>query len=211
MRSTRQRILDFITFPLRAVTLFYTDKWGLSSLATERFDYVTHDVLGYCLDIGCGPKNTFINKFLNQNGIGIDVFKYEGLLDENIVIDMTHLPYQNETFKTVTFIANINHVPKDQRDLELSEAFRVLQPGGNIIVTMGNPLAELTIHKIVAIFDRIFKTHQDVDSERGMVEGEEYFLRESEIIFRLTLAGFRSIKKKNLHYPVGFKPFVYRL
>jgi ubiquinone/menaquinone biosynthesis C-methylase UbiE len=59
---------------------------------------------------------------------------------------MTHLPFKDETFQSVTFPANINHVPRNQRDQELSEAYRVLKPFGNIIITMGNPIAETVVH-----------------------------------------------------------------
>ena len=195
MRSRKQKVFDFITFPLRAVTLFYTDKWGLSCQATERYDYVSQEVRGYCLDVGCGPNNRFVKEFLKNNGIGIDVFKYEGLVDENIIKDMTHLPYDSNTFDSVTFLANINHIPKNQRDSELSEAYRVLKPSGNIIITMGNPLAETVVHKVIALHDRIFKSKQDVDAERGMEEGEEFFLTDTEIKNRLIKAGFFNIRK----------------
>ncbi len=196
MRSKKQQIIDFVTFPLRAVTLFYDDKWGLSCQATERYDYASREVRGYCLDLGCGPHNRFIKSFCNNNGIGIDVYKYEGLADENIQKDMTKLPFRGETFQTVTFLANINHIPKNQRDQELSEAYRVLKHGGNVVITMGNPFAETVVHKVIALHDRLFHTSQDVDSERGMEEGEEYFLRDSEILGRLKKAGFTDIKKR---------------
>ena len=114
----------------------------------------------------------------------------KGFTDENIVLDMTQIPCDNEIFDSVTFLAYINHIPKDKRDNELAEVYRVLKPKGNIIVTMGNPFAEVVVHSVVSIYDRIFKTHQDVDSERGMVEGEEYYLSDSEIRDRLNKAGF---------------------
>jgi len=204
MRSKKQQIVDFITFPLRAMSLFYEDKWGLSSQATERYDYVLHEVRGYCLDVGCGPHNRFIKEFCNNQGIGIDVYKYDGLTDENIIIDMTHLPYSDDTFDTATFIANINHIPENQRDDELKEAYRVLKRPGNIVVTMGNPIAEILVHKVVALHDRVFNTKQDVDSERGMVEGEEYFLTDLEIKNRLTSAGFSDVEKKFFLTQWGF-------
>jgi hypothetical protein len=53
-RDLKQKIADFATFPLRAISLFESDCWGLSSLLSERFDYVADEVIGYCLDIGCG-------------------------------------------------------------------------------------------------------------------------------------------------------------
>lgn len=206
-------MLDLLSFPLRAVTLFHEDKWGLSCLASERFDYVAREVQGYCLDIGCGYHNRFITEWLGGNGRGIDVFQYQGLTTDQIVEDMTHLPFRNNAFDSVTFIANINHVPRSLRDLELAEAFRCLRPGGNIVVTMGNPAAEIAVHKVVAIYDRFFGTHVDMDTERGMGEEEAYYLLDSEISFRLTKAGFRALTKKYFwtqwclnHLWVGYKP-----
>jgi len=192
-----QKILDFITFPLRAVSLFYEDKWGLSCLATERYEYVAEDVSGYCLDVGCGRYNRFINEFMHGQGKGIDVYQYEGLSEENVVAELSRFPYPDATFDSVTFIANINHIPRPQRDVELSEAFRVLVPGGNIIVTMGNPAAEIMAHLAIALYDRIFKTKHDVDTERGMEEEEEYFLTDAEIMERLQRAGFKRLRRKN--------------
>ena len=55
-RSLLRRLADFLTFPLRAMTLFEKDKWGLSSLASDRFRYVAREVRGYCLDVGCGRR-----------------------------------------------------------------------------------------------------------------------------------------------------------
>jgi SAM-dependent methyltransferase len=195
-RNNWQKFKDFITFPVRAVSLFDDNHFGLSSLRTERFDYVAREVRGFCLDVGCGRNNRFIRETLAGNGKGIDVFAYEGLEKENIVKDITHFPFNDESFDSVTFVANLNHVPAPKRDLELAEACRCLRPGGNIIVTMGNPLAELLVHRLVAIYDRLFKTNIDVDTERGMEEEEEYYLTDAEIHTRLERAGFRRVRKK---------------
>lgn len=176
--------------------LFHEDKFGLSSLATERFDYVANEVKGYCLDIGCGRNNRFVKEFLHGNGRGIDVFPYEGLTEQEVIEDITSFPFPESTFDTVTFIANINHVPKQDRDIELREAFRVLKPKGNIVVTMGSALAEVLVHKLVWIYDKLFKTNYDMDSERGMGEDEEYYLTDHEIAERLMRAGFRRAQRK---------------
>lgn len=195
-RNLRQKFLDFVTFPIRAFVLFHKDRWGLSSLSTERFDFVSGEVEGFCLDVGCGYHNRFVKEFLDGNGVGVDVYKYEGLDDDNIVEDMTKLPFDNESFDTATFIANINHIPEQDRDAELDEAYRCLKPGGKIIVTMGNPIAEILVHKVVWLSDRLLGTNVDMDSERGMEEQETYSLSDREIIERLTRAGFDSIRKK---------------
>lgn len=195
-RTNIQKIKDFIFFPLRALTLHDLDRWGLTSLASERFDYVAKEARGHCLDVGCGKYNRFVKQYLGGNGKGIDIFSYEGLTEENIVKDMTHLPFSDNFFDSISFIANLNHVPKSCRDKELQEAYRVLKPGGNIIVTMGNPLAEVLVHRVVHWHDKFFGTNYDTDSERGMEDEEEYYLTNSEIMDRLLRAGFRNITKK---------------
>ena len=196
-RSALQLAKDFCAFPLRAVAVFYEDRWGLSSLATERFDYVAGRVRGRCLDVGCGAHNRFVTAFLGGNGCGVDVYPWEGLSETQVVRDLTHFPFPDGSFDTVTFIANINHVPKGLRDAELAEAARVLKSGGNIIVTMGNPVAEILVHKLVALYDALLGTRVDVDGERGMEEDEEYYLLDGEIIARLKKAGFVNCRRKH--------------
>jgi SAM-dependent methyltransferase len=196
LRNKLRQVTDFLTFPIRAITLFENDLWGLSSLASERYDYVAREVGGYCLDVGCGPNNKFINSYLNGHGIGIDVYPYEGLTADNLIDDINHFPFPDLYFDTVTFIANLNHVPKSQRDIELSEAYRCLKHAGNIVVTMGNPVAEILVHKLVYGYDRFLGTKYDRDSERGMHPEEEYFLTDTEIRQRLVQAGFKEIVKK---------------
>jgi SAM-dependent methyltransferase len=196
MRSRRQLATDFLTFPLRAVLPVQETKWGMTARPAERFEYVARETQGRVLDIGCGRHNAFINRYADGNGVGIDVFQYDGLTDDQVVEDMTKLPFDDASFDTVTFIANLNHVPRGDRDEELAEAFRVLSPGGRIVVTMGNPVAEVTIHKLVELYDRLFKTNLDMDNERGMHEDEEFFLRDAEIIEHLAVAGFRNVRKR---------------
>ena len=195
VRSRGQLAKDFATFPLRAVLPVQRTKWGLTSRPAERFEYVAREVHGRVLDIGCGRHNTFVKEFAPGDSVGIDVFRYEGLSDEHVVEDMTNLPFDDASFDSVTFIANLNHVPRNDRDAELREAFRVLRPGGRIVVTMGNPVAEVAIHKLVELYDRVFGTKLDMDNERGMHEDEDLFLREAEIVERLAAAGFRDVRK----------------
>lgn len=212
-RSRGQKILDFVSFPLRAVTLFHEDRWGLSCLASERFDYVAREVRGHCLDVGCGRHNRFLQEYCGGDGRGIDVFAYEGLAAENIVPDLTHLPFADAAFESVTFIANLNHCPEPDRDEELRESWRVLKPGGNIILTMGHPVAEILVHKLVWAYDKVLKTNYDMDNERGMHEDEDFYLLDGEIRDRLRRAGFERIGKRRFltqwglnHLFVGWKP-----
>lgn len=195
-RTTVQKTADFVTFPVRALTLFERDKLGFSSLASERFDYAAREVSGHCLDVGCGRHNRFVTEYLNGNGRGIDLFPYQGLTQEHLVEDLSHFPFEDESFDSVTFIANLNHCPRSKRDAELAEAYRVLKPGGNIVITMGNPIAEVLVHLVVRLYDKLLGTSFDMDNERGMDEEEEYFLMDSEIRSRLRRAGFKKVTKK---------------
>lgn len=196
-RTIIDELVDFITFPIRALTLFENDKLGLSSLQSERYYYVAKEVVGNnCLDIGCGRYNRFVKEFIEGNGIGVDVYKYEGLSSKNLVKDMSNLKFANDTFGTVTLIACINHIPEDDRILELKEFYRVLSVGGKIIVTMGNPIAEVLVHKLVWLYDKLLKTNFDADNIRGMKVGEKYYLTDSEIKKLLKDVGFKNVKKK---------------
>jgi SAM-dependent methyltransferase len=195
-RTGLQKIFDFISFPVRAFTLFHYDRFSLSSLATERFDYVAREVTGRCLDVGCGYHNRFIREFCGGHGSGIDCFPYKGLTQDQIQPDLSRFPFADESFDSATFIANINHVPKADRITELKEAWRCLKPGGRIILTMGNPIAEILVHKLVWLYDRYLKTSVDMDTERGMREDESYFLAYTQIKGLLGTTGFRFLKHK---------------
>jgi SAM-dependent methyltransferase len=212
-RTRRQKALDTITFPVRAVTTFQQDRWGLTCLRNERFHYVAEHVQGRTLDMGCGRHNLFIREFLGGNGVGVDVFQYEGLSEAILLEDPSRFPFAEGEFDSVTFIASLNHVPEPLRDPELSEAFRVLRPGGNVIVTMGHPVAEVAVHKLVHVYDRLFGTNLDMDSERGMEEEESYYLSDVEIAGRLGRAGFGEVTKRRFrtqwglnHLVIGWKP-----
>jgi SAM-dependent methyltransferase len=194
-RSKLQKIQDFITFPFRAFFVLQYDKWKLPCLKTERFDYVSREVKGYCLDVGCCRYNEFIRDYCDNNGKGIDVYPYAGLSEENIVKKLTKFPFENETFDSVTFIANINHIPPYERDIEITEAYRCLKYGGNIIIQTANPLASILAHKVSDCYDFIFGT-LNADSERGMHKDETLFVTEKEVMERLKKAGFKDLKKK---------------
>lgn len=98
------------------------------------------------------------------------------------------------------------------RDIELREAYRCLRPGGNVIVTMGNPLAEVLVHRVVWLHEKLLGEGHDMDGERGMKEGEAEYIGNTEIMERVARAGFRAIERKRFltqwglnHLFVGWK------
>ncbi|MBI5044737.1 MAG: hypothetical protein HZC02_02320 [Candidatus Levybacteria bacterium] len=195
-RSFFHSILDFLFFPIRALTLFDKDFFIFCSLRSERYFYVSKEVVGRCLDVGCGNDNLFIKKFRRGNGKGIDVFHYKGLSKEQVFQSLTVFPFSSGEFSTVTFIATINHIPKKERLLEIKESYRCLSNKGKIIITMGNPIAEIAVHKLVHFYDKYFHTSFDVDGERGMHHDESYYLTDKEITTLLKKGGFKNIRKK---------------
>jgi SAM-dependent methyltransferase len=203
-RSNISKSIDFFSFPIRAITLFEKDFYCLSSLQSERYDYVAREVVGKCLDIGCGRYNRFINEYLGGKGVGIDVFLYEGLNKKQIIKDMTHLPYKPGVFDTVTLIANINHIPESIRYKELKEITRVLKKNGRLIVTMGNPISETIVHRVVLFYEKFFNYKIDVDSQRGMEHDEAYYLSDEEIKRLLALSGFKIEKRITFWTQWGF-------
>lgn len=199
-RSGIKKALDTITFPIRAPIAFGRTEYrlfGLSSFSDERYDYVSKETKGYCLDVGCA-NNRFIREYLNGNGIGIDLYPYEGL-DKNYVLkDMSKFPFNNDEFDSVTFIANINHVPRDIRDKELGEAYRCLKTGGNIIITNGNPIAEVMVHKMgFFYYDVVYRLLYNRKASDGYEEkDDELYLTDLEICSRLKNIGFKNIRTK---------------
>jgi ubiquinone/menaquinone biosynthesis C-methylase UbiE len=204
---------DFLTFPIRALLLYSGDRLGLSAISSERYDYVAREVRGYCLDVGCGRYNRFVTQYLGGEGVGVDVYPYAGLGAEQLLKDRTKFPFPAERFDSVTFIATINHIAESHRDAELREAFRVLRPGGNVIITMGTPVAMVLVHRLLHFYDRVLGTSLDIDGERGMEAEEAYYLADEEIRERLERAGFGLITKKRFltqwglnHLLIGWKP-----
>jgi len=212
-RSRAQQWKDAVTFPMRAFVMFGGDRWGLSALFTERYEFAAAEVQGHCLDVGCGPHDRFVRQFLGGRGAGIDVFPYAGLTAGQLMRDPRHFPFADGTFDTVTFNACFNHIPKSLRDVEVAEAARCLRPGGNIVITMGNPAAELAVHGVLWLYDRVLGTKYDLDHQRGMHAEESYYVRDSEIAGCLTRNQFVGLRKKHFwtqwglnHLFVAWKP-----
>jgi ubiquinone/menaquinone biosynthesis C-methylase UbiE len=136
-------------------------------------------VRGRLLDIGCG-SNELLRR--HGNGVGCDVYQWGGV--DIVVEDSSNLPFDDASFDTVTIIAALNHIPN--RESVLTEAHRVLQPGGRLIVTMIPPTISMIWHKVRAPWDAD-------QHERGMVEGELYGLHPAEVRKLMRNAGFRVI------------------
>jgi len=134
-KSVLQSIWDFIGIPFRFVLL--DQKWlpylGWTTLEEERINQVLPYIEGKLLDIGAG-NNTLAKEY--GSGIGVDIFDWGG--GAIVVKDTSKLPYPDESFDTITFIACLNHIPN--RAEVLKEAHRLLKPSGKLIITMIDPI-----------------------------------------------------------------------
>ena len=188
-KSILQQIKDFVMAPLRLTLLpnEWCIKLGLTSLEEERIYMVLPYIRGKLLDIGAW-RNTLVKKY--GNGVGIDVYDWGG--GAVVVENSSELPFSDEEFDTVTFLASLNHIP--YREVVLREAHRLLKEDGLLLITMINPILGYIGH-------RIFWWYSE-EKERGMEPGEVYGLMSSEIRKLCREAGF---------IPTGHRRFVYGL
>lgn len=192
--SPLEIMANYATFSLRALFLETEGKWGLSSLREERMRAVFRFCRGRVLDVGCGPNNRFIREFIgDENGVGVDCFAYEGV--ENVVPDLTHLPFADESFDTITLIAVGGHIPRSQRVAEFAELSRVLKIGGHLVMTEGEPITQYLVHQWVFWMHQQRGT-QDMDSERGMEADEEFCMPRAELVGYLNTPPLKFKRRK---------------
>lgn len=144
-------------------------------------------VRGYLLDMGCGTNQ--LTKHYG-NGVGVDIYQWGNV--DLIVKDSAHLPFENDAFDTVTCLAALNHIPN--REAALAEMYRVLKPGGKVILTMIPPKTSRIWH--------FLRSPWDADQhERGMQHGEVFGLTRAQIRKLLLEVGFKDLKM----YPFMFR------
>jgi SAM-dependent methyltransferase len=178
-RSAAGNLADNLMFPVRALFMGPKGYFGLSSLREERMRMVAKYCQGRVLDVGCGPGNLFINQFIGSDrGTGIDFYPYTGI--GMLVDDPLNLPFEDGVFDTVTLIAVGGHIPREKRAAEFQELARVLIRGGRLLMTEGEPVTQHLVHAWYRFYLGL-QGKQDVDSERGMEDGEEYCMPRQEI------------------------------
>jgi SAM-dependent methyltransferase len=189
-KSVQQLIWDFIGAPLRMTVLppHVSRRLGFTSLEDERLGIVLPHIKGKLLDIGAG-RNMLVQRYPGE-GIGVDVTDFgAGCL---IVKDTARLPFENESFDTVTFLACLNHIPN--RNEVMSEAWRIMRPDGILLVTMISPM-------LGAIGHRLW-WHGD-DRKRPIASGEQEGLWSTDVIAILQQANFRLLKHERFVYSLN--------
>lgn len=193
-RKPLSRAFDTALFPFRALFIPEDNRFGLSSLREERFEQVAKFCRGKVLDVGCGKFDLFVQNWVGDgSGVGIDVFPYDGV--QNIVEDMTALPFDNESFDTLTLIAVGGHIPQNLRDKEFAEFGRVLKPGGRLVMTEGEPITQ-TLSHLWRHFSLTLIGKTGMDDERGMEHDEQYCMPKAELLGYLNTPPLRFATRK---------------
>lgn len=134
-KAARQHCWDFLGAPFRLLWPRSEDvrKLGLTSRQDERYQIVLPEIRGRLLDIGAGT-NELVERY--GSGLGVDIHDWGG--GATVLPHTRTLPLADQSFDTVTLLACLNHIP--HRLDTLREVYRVLRPGGRILITMIGPL-----------------------------------------------------------------------
>lgn len=199
-KPAHQAVYDFVASPLRMAVLpdAVSERLHLTSLRAERFAAVLPQLRGRVLDIGAGD-NTLLKLYranaagLGQSieaaeqSVGVDVEDWGGGCQ--LIEDAAQLPFPDESFDTVTFIACINHITN--RDAAIREACRVLRPEGRVVITMINRFLGTIGH---AIWWYSEDKHRHVDEEELMG------MDRAEVLAMLTANGFSRVLEDGFVY-----------
>ena len=195
-----QSIYDLVMAPLRMAVLpdQLSERLHATSLRAERFARVLPEIRGRCLDVGAGDnlllrlyqtrsKNLGTDQEAANASIGVDVIDWGGGCTS--IESSAELPFEDNSFDTVCYIACINHIP--ERREALIEARRVLRPGGRVLITMINRFLGVVGH---AIWWYSEDKHREVDQD------EEMGMNRQEVLALLHDARYRRIEVSTFFY-----------
>ena len=193
---------------------------GLHRLWKDNFiDWLAPRKNTHLLDVAGGTGDIafrFINRTKNQAAVTV-IDRNENMLKEGkrrsnagkveadlewVCGDAMKLPFKNEVFDYYTISFGIRNV----LDLKkcLSEAFRVLKPGGRIMILEFSKVENQTLNKIYDAFSfnivpRLGKLiANDAESYQYLVESIRKFPSQEKLANLVTEAGFRQVKYRNL-------------
>ena len=183
--------LSRLSLPLLALlSREQTLKVGLTPIDDERVIMALRNAKGKVLDIGCGANN-FVRSY--GDGVGVDVYPWEGC--DKVIKSAGDLPFKKDSFGTVSYLACLNHIPN--RAESLKEAYRVVEPGGRIIVTMIPPLWGRFIHWLRFRND---PDHQDRDIDH---DHELLGMHSTHVRSLIKDAGFTDITSKRFVFGIN--------
>ncbi len=130
------------------------------------------------LDLGCGYNGFFLIKNRNRilSGIGVDISVNENVTDSKIKLvksDLNqNLPFNTASFDLVVSLANLEHLENPQ--LNSKEIFRVLKPGGILLLTTpstyAKPVLEFLSFKLKIINEDEIRDHKNYFNKERLVD-----------------------------------------
>ena len=193
---------------------------GLHRLWKDNFiDWLAPRKNTHLLDVAGGTGDIafrFINRTKNQAAVTV-IDRNENMLKEGkrrsnagkvetdlewVCGDAMKLPFKNDVFDYYTISFGIRNV----LDLKkcLSEAFRVLKPGGRIMILEFSKVENQTLSKIYDAFSfnvvpRLGKLiANDAESYQYLIESIRKFPSQEKLANLVTEVGFRQVKYRNL-------------
>lgn len=141
------------------------------------------------VDMGCG-KGELVHLLRSQgfDAWGIDLQRGDKILAGNL---NQPLNLHSNSVDFVTSLANIEHL--EHPDVNLSEMYRILKPGGKLVLTTpstaAKPVLEFLAFKLKLIDEREILDHKRYYSKKSLAKA-------------LSQAGFKQFKIS--HFQVGF-------
>ncbi len=103
----------------------------------SRAELIKQEIMGVCLDVGCGYYGKFHQVIDGPNIYGIDISReFLKGMDRVVQGDAQRLPFRDCVFGTVVAGDVIEHLPEPE--LFVREAYRALRQGGRLIITTHN-------------------------------------------------------------------------
>jgi SAM-dependent methyltransferase len=111
---------------------------------------------GRILDIGCGSYPYFLSHISFKEKFGIDQSCPEQLPADILwhSIDLNHittLPFEENFFDAVTMLAVVEHLDPNNLILLFQETYRILKPGGRVIITTPAAWSDSLLHSMARV------------------------------------------------------------